>query len=163
MNLDFLAGDDIRPSDARDLQRVINPNTYLVIHLEPWLRDELYGRRWASLETYDKVAYKFVANVSRDVLGKTAYRKRPRDRKRLPNLVTFEHQGASPHINICIRRPDHWSLEAFTKLCMAHREIEPWFRRGLKTFYCEQRTGNCGTYSLKVGATILKRSMSFNS
>jgi hypothetical protein len=111
--------------------------------LEPSLPDELYGCRWATPDIYDKVAYKFVANLSRDVLGKTAYRKRPPHRKRLPNLVTLEDQGGSPHLNICIRRPEHWSLEAFTELCRHHRAVEPWFRRGPKAFYCEQRTGNC--------------------
>ena len=163
--------------DRSDYQQQINPNTYVVIHLqqfvlvpfehdtvglEPYVRDERFGVRWASQDIYEGAAYQFVANVSKDVLGRTAYRNRPHYRKRLPNFVTLEYHGGSPHLNICIRRPDTWSLDDFTEVCKRHGEANQWLRMKGKSFYCEDRTGDCGRYSLKAGATILKRSMSFH-
>lgn len=153
--------DTTRPKDRYDYERAVNPNTYLVLHLEPGLRDELYGFRAGTLEIFDAVAFKLVANVSREILGKTACRNRPRHRKRLPNIVSLEDEGGSPHLNIGIWKPPHVTFDHFEEVFRRHFAAEPWFRKGPSSFYCEPRTGSCVTYSLKRGARILERSISF--
>lgn len=149
--------------DRSDYQRQIKPNTYLVIHLETYVQSPRFGDQWGSPEIYDQEAYKLIANISKEVLGTTAYRKRPRNRKRLPNMVTLEYHGGSPHLNICIKRPEGWTLDEFREVVRRHCEVSDWFRTTGRAFYCEERTGNCGSYSLKSGATILTRSLSFFS
>lgn len=161
MELSFAPDDPLPSKDRTDYQNEIKPNVYLVLLLEPYVVDD-QDRRWEwSLERADRFAYKFVANVSRLALGRAAYRRRPPYRKRLPNLVTLEHQGGFPHLNICIRRPDKCPFERFEEICRAEFERLPHFRHTERGFFCEERQGDCIPYSLKAGATILERSMSF--
>jgi len=161
MDLCFAPDDPLPWKDRTDLQRVICPNVYLVLHLQPHVVDDL-DRRWEwSLERADRFAYKFVANISRLALGKTAYRKRPPHRKRLPNITTLEHQGGFPHLNVCVRRPDKCPFDRFEELCRSEFRRLPHFRHTKKGFFCEEVIGNCIPYSAKPGSTILERTMSF--
>ena len=149
------------PKYRRDIQDAIDPNVYIVIHLEPFMKDKADRTMPWTSERADILAYQFVANVSRRVLGKTAYRKRKPHRKRLPNIVTLEHQGGFPHLNINIRRPDKCSFGEFAAICREEAAHIRWFRRTEKAVYISERTGNCTIYSMKAGATKLDRSMSF--
>ena len=163
MDLAFAPDDPLRIQDRIDYQDEIQPNVYLVLHLKDYMIDENDNRLGWTVDRADRVAYKFVASVSRSALGKSAYRNRPPHRKRLPNLTTLEHQGGYPHLNIFIRRPERCSFPRFEEICRAEFDRILHFRHTPKGFYCRERTGDCGPYSLKAGSTILERSMSFCS
>jgi hypothetical protein len=153
----------VPPSTIQSYIDTIQPTTYLVLHLNRFLRDSDTGvLTYGTQEIYDRQAYKFVCSVSRRVLGSSAYRNRPPCRKRLANIATLEAADECPHVNIAIRKPEHWLDEEFREVCWAVWDKMKWFSHTPRAFFCEPRTGNPIKYSVKEGEfSLLPRSLSF--
>jgi hypothetical protein len=157
-----------QPVPARVIQeynRRIEPNLYFVGHLKLMLIDTDLGLCMpGSEEIYDKEAYKLLANVSRRILGKSAYRKRAKHRKRIRNFVTLESMGDTPHLNILIHIPKGVSFEAFEAVFREEWNKLHWTVKSTNALYCRRRNGDCVSYSFKEGdEALLTRSLSFHS
>ena len=149
----------------RAYDQQIRPNVYAVGHLERCLWDSDLGLgRPASVEAYDDTAYRLLANVSKRLLGKSAYRKRPQERRRLPNMVTLESFGDRPHLNILIHKPERFSFEQLENALREEWGVLPWTNKLTGSLWIQPRTGDCVRYALKEGyESLLPRSLSFHS
>lgn len=144
--------------------RIIQPNVYAVGHLHRSLWDsDLRLGRSGNFETYDIEAYKLIANVTKRLLGKTAYRMRPPSRKRLPNFVTLERMADRPHLNILIHKPDRFSFEQLEAAFREEWNNLTWTVKEPSAFWIEERSGGCVSYSFKEGnEALLPRSYCFH-
>lgn len=149
----------IRKFDAQ-----IKPNVYAVGHLKTHLWDsDLRLGQPGTFEAYDMEAYKLMANVSKRLLGRTAYRKRHPCRKRLPNFVTLEGFGDCPHLNILIHKAERFSFEELESALRDEWMRLDWTVKEPRAFWIERRVGNCVSYSFKEGnEALLQRSLCFH-
>lgn len=138
-------------------------NTYVVLHLRSSIYDRDLGLvEKATGETFDKVAYQLVRDVSKAVFGKQNYQRRPKHRKRLPNAVTLEGFGDRPHLNIMIHKPSDLSFEQFEAIFREAWANVRWASTGTSAFYMKPLTGGAVAYSFKHGAELLSRPLSFH-
>jgi len=147
-----------------EFDRQVQPNVYAVGHLHRSLWDaDLRIGRPGTFEAYDTEAYKLIANVTKRLLGKTAYRKRPVHRKRLPNLVTLESIADRPHLNILVHKPDRFTFEEFKATLIQEWAALTWTVKEPGALWIEPRAGNCVAYSFKEGnESLLPRSYCFH-
>lgn len=148
----------------REFDRQIKPNVYTVGHLHTslWDRDLRLGRK-GTYEVYDVEAYKLIANVTKRLLGKTAYRNRPISRKRLPNFITLEGMPDRPHLNILIHKPDRFSFEQLKAALREEWMRLDWTVKEPGGFWVQPRSGDCVSYSFKEGnESLLPRSYCFH-
>ncbi|WP_395622158.1 hypothetical protein [Sphingomonas daechungensis] len=142
----------------------IQPNVYIVGHLDRERFEEGCDEpRYGSTRAYDMTAYQLMANVSKRVLGKTAYRKRPLYRKRLPNLATLERREDWPHLNILVHRPENWSMANFEAVVREEWGQLKWAKSSPVELYIEPVRGEALRYALKEGnESLLERSLSLH-
>jgi hypothetical protein len=148
----------------RGFDQQINPNVYAVGHLHTCLWDgDLRIGRPGTFEAYDEEAYKLIANLSKRLLGKTAYRKRPLSRRRLPNFVTLECMTDCPHLNILIHKPERFSFEELEAALRDEWRKLHWTVKEPGALWIQRRAGDCVGYSFKEGnEALLPRSLCFH-